>query len=358
MHLQSLSHTNRRTSIESKNGMPQVDTSVPPFLFLPLHHQAAAVNEKLSPTNKWASSQLSSDPGLSKLVSPWMLSSIPWSSTRNICSSFPRVTQDWKFGSKENFTKMFLPFTAAKSVPSTVERRESLNCPYYVPELSNIHPAGLLHSKETFVPQVLSHLPSYYLPSSTYSSVSSQSNFDKLKLMGNAFTKWWTKSNHDVLHKTNPISCQQCDLTVNPFQTSCTKSLQQNSIGISKPQENLFDSVHHYNYIPLQSNMFSPCKRTYQELIYPTSPVNRCMGLTVGSLASSSRDSSETSSPFESSECANENVEQTKTLLFLKQTFFDSEKKQNSHRCNVSMTKSRKLAKSTAAHSRQLQRTF
>ena len=55
-----------------------------------------------------------------------------------------------------------------------------------------------------------------------------------------------------------------------------------------------------------------------------------------GSLASSSGDASDTTSPFEATASLNETQKKAKSVLFLKQTTFHSEKKQNAHRCNVS----------------------
>ena len=282
--------------------------------------------------------QLLPDHRLSKLVSPWILTSFPWSVSKNVSSE---LSPEWKTtGYKENLTKSFLAAApAAKKISCSLARpKNDLSCSCGIPDLGNssLNISNQVQSKQIISPRIWPHLPSYFLPSPSYPNTdASQSNFYKLKMMENLFAKWWTRSNHNMLQKPNPLPCQRCDLSAQAnFQTNCIQSSYQIPIGISKQPENYYKQPL-LNFFPQQSNVFSVQNKSCGELNHPTSP--NCIGSNVGSLASSSGDSSETSSPFENAETRpSESVEQSKTLLYLKQTFFQSEKKQNSHRCNVS----------------------
>jgi len=329
LQIQIPSHSEKDSSLSLEKDNLE---SSPPFFFLPFHHQTTEKERTLS-EDKLIPPQLISDPVLSQLDSPWKLTSFPRCITKNICTKPLQKTRDWTIaGCREVLTKSFMPWLVTKNFPFAPGAEDDLRCTCCIPDLNNSKLNVMNHpqSKQTFSSRILPQLNPYFLSNPCYpSAIFPQNNFPKLQIMESLFTKWWLRSNHDMLHKANPLPCQRCDLSANiKFQTNCVESSYHIPVGISTPQENSFQQPS-YNFFPQQSNIFSMHNKSFYESNYPTSP--NCIGSSARSMASSSGDSRETSSP----ETATDNVEQSKSLFFLKQTFFHPEKKQHSHRCNV-----------------------
>ena len=305
--------------------------SFPPFYFFPFHKQAFNVK----PQTDFTTSPFNSNTSLSKWIPPWMPSSFPVSPANNIYSDFYQTSPYGKNASApgRHFDKSYLQGCnniAHSNCTSCVGNLHDLAARY--------RDANTLNFGQN-APPFTQQFSFLFPPHRNFPDQCSQNK--SLKIPENIFSKLWPNLNEEALLRMSRLPCQQYDLTSPEFlRKDGLQSYYPNyfKIHINEDQENLLFKTKpsFFKSIAQHPSSLSAFEKFYPEQNYSISPNNHSMGSNNGSSASSSGNLSETPSPFEAAEHTNDNLGRAKTLMFLKQTFFHSEKKQHVHRCNVS----------------------